>query len=170
MTIPTGFTVSRAAWACHYHRETLEAIEWPGGGSTDFGGFWGVKDNDALFGDRSAYGWCKRQVEWGADWLEKANFVDASGETIGIAIQVPHRAPLPLDIVRRFPRPLSPRQSGRAVRPLGAGLCQCAQLGKDSRRPHQPALLCRGEGPPRRRPRGRDGGGPRVGGGHVPRR
>ena len=54
---------------------------------TNFGRFWGSVSNQQLFGATSAYGWCKREVLWGARWLKKAHLVDKKGGTYGIVIQ-----------------------------------------------------------------------------------
>ena len=93
MTIPTAFTVARLAWTCHYHRATLEALQWPGGGTSDFGDLHGTHSNDDLFGGKSAFEWCKREVAWGARWLARGHF-ERDGATVGIVVQVraPHSA------------------------------------------------------------------------------
>jgi hypothetical protein len=80
------------AWACLYHRATLESLVHSGEGESNFSGTpdgkLGTKSHRDLFGTTSAYNWCAREVKWGAQWLERAHFTDGSGETIGIAVQV----------------------------------------------------------------------------------
>jgi hypothetical protein len=87
VTIPTAFAVSRLAWVCKYHRNSLEALTFHGTGTSDFGAMFGVKSNSELFGGQNIYEWCKREVTWGARWLEQAHF-QSSDRTVGIAVQV----------------------------------------------------------------------------------
>ena len=87
IAIPTAFAVSRLAWACHYHRATLENLDFSGSGDSDFGVDFGVHSNRGLFRGKSAFEWCRREVQWGARWLERAH-VSTGGATAGLVIQV----------------------------------------------------------------------------------
>ena len=89
VTIPTGFAVSRLAWMCNYHKDTLKNVRFDpnDSGISDFGSFEGTRKNSDLFASRSMFGWCKREVAWGAKWLQQAHF-SQNGQTTGIAIQV----------------------------------------------------------------------------------
>jgi hypothetical protein len=86
VTIPTGFAVRGLAHTCLYHKATLSKLVFTGGGESDFGSA-GTASNEKLFGGRNAYEWCKREVRWGADWLQKAHIESGSGSA-GIVIQV----------------------------------------------------------------------------------
>jgi hypothetical protein len=93
VTLPTGFAVSRMAWVCQYHKATLERLRHDGEGESNFAassdGILGTKSHRELFGTTSAFDWCAREVQWGAEWLEQAHFTGGDGKTIGIAVQVP---------------------------------------------------------------------------------
>jgi hypothetical protein len=88
VTIKTSFVVARLAWMCEYYRPTLSNLHFSGDGITSFGSA-GSRNNTDLFGGKSAYEWCKREVLWGASWLRKAAIISSDGTTMeGIVVQV----------------------------------------------------------------------------------
>lgn len=87
VTFPTGYVVSKLAWMCEYYRPTLSKLRFEGGGTTSFGSA-GSRKNEDLFGGKSAYEWCKREVHWGASWLRKAAMMGNDGTLEGLVVQV----------------------------------------------------------------------------------
>lgn len=86
-TIPTGYVVARLAWLCEYYLPTLSKLRFSGGGTTDYGSA-GTRKNDDLFGGKSAYEWCRREVLWGASWLRNATVISSDGTLKGLVVQV----------------------------------------------------------------------------------
>lgn len=87
VTMPTGYVTARLAWICQYYRPTLSKLYFSGDGTTSFGSA-GSRKNEDLFGAKSAYEWCKREVLWGASWLRKATIFSSDGTLEGVVVQV----------------------------------------------------------------------------------